>query len=109
MKDLYLFYLESFLDGIDCFPHGSICDLVDVVLIPEVDRDNVTFISKTSLYKVSGEADRTPLRILFVAFSLVFDLLLQSDASLKCFYVGKLAGNGKNSVAILNLCNGVVR
>lgn len=77
-------------------------------MIPEVDSDNATLLSHTDLLKVSGDGDRSPRRILFVAFSLVFDLLLQSDASLKCYFEGKLVGNEKNSVANLNLCNGVV-
>ena len=115
-----LFFLlsESLLEGIDCFPRGTLCDLVQVVLIPESqnseNRNNRTISQSDSLedsYSSSFKAEKAKYkkRVLFIAFGKVFDVLLHRDQSIsKCFFEGNLVGKKHSTKAYLNLCGGIV-
>ena len=127
LKNVFFFFSESLLDGIECLPNGSVCDLVQLVLIPQYTSNrtisnsassatqySTTTRASTDLFASSRQKTKYNTRVLFIAFDRVFDVLLkkenlESEESSTCFYSGYLSGKKHSTKAHLNLCGGVVR
>ena len=119
-------FSELLLDGIECLPNGVLCDLVEVVVLPQDHRTsstttktrstNSTFSNFFSNDRVTKREHQFPVsrssryktRLLFIAFDKIFDVVLKREKGSECFYEGHLIGKKHSTAATIALCGQLV-